>query len=99
MVAVAMFEYEVDVVGLTDGEMLIAGECKFQRSPLGYDAFAKLRDHVEELRWTPPGGGERACEYALFSRSGFKPSVEEAAERGESLRLFTVEDVVDALAR
>lgn len=90
-------EHEVDVVGLPTGDTLLAGECKFQRSPLGYDAFSKLQNHVEELRWAPNGGRERNDEYALFSRSGFKPSVQEAAQERDDLRLFTVEDVVEAL--
>ncbi|MCH7661117.1 MAG: ATP-binding protein [Euryarchaeota archaeon] len=90
-------EHEVDVVGFTTGGTLIAGECKFQRSPLGYDALSGLEDHVEELRWTPRDGTERAETYALFSRSGFKQSVEEAATERKDLRLFTVEDVVSSL--
>ncbi|WP_247729892.1 ATP-binding protein [Halovivax limisalsi] len=90
-------DHEIDVVGLTTEETLLVGECKFQRSPLGYDAFSKLQRHVEELRWTPDTGGERVERYALFSRSGFKPSVEEAAEERDDLRLFAVEDVVSAL--
>jgi hypothetical protein len=91
-------EHEIDVVGLTTDETLIAGECKFQQSPLGYDAFSKLQAHTEELRWTPTDGGDRVEEHALFSRSGFKPSVEEAAAERDDLRLFTVEDVVEALS-
>ena len=77
--------------------MLIAGECKFQQSPLGYDAFSRLRERVEQLRWTPPDGGERTNKYALFSRSGFKRSVVEAAEERDDLRLFTADSVVEAL--
>jgi len=90
-------DHEIDVVGLTAGTALIVGECKFQQSPLGYDDFATLQRHAAELRWTPPEGGERIEEYALFSRSGFKSSVEEAAEDHKRLRLFTVGDVVEAL--
>lgn len=90
-------EHEIDVVGLTTEETLIAGECKFQQSPLGYDAFSKLQDHVEELRWSPNTGGKRVDQFALFSRSGFKPSVKEAAAEREELQLFSVENVVDAL--
>ena len=92
-------EHEIDVVGLTNEETLIAGECKFQQSPLGYDAFSNLLNHVEELRWTPASGRDRTHEYALFSRRGFKPSVEEAAAERDNLRLFTVGDVVTALKR
>ncbi|UTF55570.1 ATP-binding protein [Natronosalvus rutilus] len=90
-------EHEVDVVGLTNEDALITGECKFQRSPLDYDALSKLQTHVNELRWTPSGGGERKHEYALFSRSGFAQAVEDAAEKRDDLRLFTVEDVLTAL--
>lgn len=90
-------DHEIDVVGLTTGETLLVGECKFQQSPLGYDAFSTLRNHADELRWTPDDGSDRVEQYALFSRSGFKSSVEEAAEERDDLRLFTVEDVVDAL--
>ncbi|WP_136601550.1 ATP-binding protein [Salinigranum halophilum] len=92
-------EHEVDVVGLTAGQTLIVGECKFQQSPLGYDALSRLEGHVDELRWTPPDGGTRIERYALFSRSGFTPSVKEAATGREDLRLFTVEDVVRGLRR
>ena len=90
-------EHEIDVVGLTTGTTLIVGECKFQCSSLGYEAFSKLQDHVDELRWTPNNGGDRTEQYVLFSRSGFKQSVKEAAAEQETLRLFTLEDVVEAL--
>ncbi|MFD1646092.1 ATP-binding protein [Haloarchaeobius litoreus] len=91
-------EHEIDVVGLTAGETLLVGECKFQQSPLGYDALAGLQEHVGELRWSPQDGRDRVVEYALFSRSGFKPSVEEAAAERENLQLFTVDEVVRALS-
>ncbi|QSG16315.1 ATP-binding protein [Halapricum desulfuricans] len=91
-------EHEIDVVGLTAGETLIVGECKFQQAPLGYDALSNLQDHADELRWSPQDGGDRVVEYALFSRSGFNPSVEEAAAQRDDLRLFTVSDVVQALS-
>jgi len=91
-------EHEIDVVGLTTGSTLLAGECKFQHSPLGYGAFSKLQAHVEELRWTPTDGSDRVNQYALFSRSGFKPSVQEAAKERDDLRLFTLEEVVQVLS-
>lgn len=89
-------EHEIDVVGLTAGETLLVGECKFQQSPLGYDALSNLERHADELRWTPQNGSDRTVEHALFSRSGFKQSVEEAASERDDLRLFTVTDVVKA---
>lgn len=90
-------EYEIDVVGLTNGSTLVAGECKFQGSPIGYGTLARLEDHVAELRWTPEDGDDRILEYALFSRSGFKRSLLEAASERDDLRLFDCEDVVSAL--
>lgn len=90
-------DHEIDVVGLTDGETLVVGECKFRDSRTDYNALTQLETHVDELRWTPPGGGERSPEYALFSRSGYTDSVREASEERADLRLYTVEEVVSAL--
>ncbi len=90
-------DHEIDVVGLTTRSTLIAGECKFQTSPVGYETLGMLEGHVEELRWSPADGGERRCEYALFSRSGFTDAVEAAREDRDDLRLFNCADVVDAL--
>jgi AAA+ ATPase superfamily predicted ATPase len=91
-------DHEVDVVGLTDEDVLIAGECKYRTSPTDFSALSSLENHVDELRWTPRGGGERTCEYTLFSRSGFTDSVREAAAERSDLRLFTLSDVVGALS-
>lgn len=91
-------EHEIDVVGLTDDGSVIAGECKFTNSPVGYKALSRLEEHVKELRWTSESG-DRRNKFALFSRSGFKRSVKEEEEKRDDLRLFTVEDVVDALTR
>lgn len=90
-------DHEVDVVGLTDTDVLIAGECKYQSSPLKYGALTSLEDHVDELRWTPTTGDERTCEYALFSRNGFTDAVQSAAEARDDLRLYSLETVVDAV--
>ncbi len=90
-------EHEVDVVGLTTDDTLLVGECKFQRSPLDYDAFSTLQTHADELRWTPANGGTPTQEYALFSRSGFTPAVEDAAENRTDLQLFDLEEIVTAL--
>jgi AAA+ ATPase superfamily predicted ATPase len=91
-------EHEVDVVGLTDEDVLIAGECKYQASPAGFSALSSLEDHVEQLRWTPDGGGDRTCEYTLFSRNGFTDAVRDAAAERSDLRLYLLSDVVEALA-
>lgn len=90
-------DHEIDVVGLTDEETLVVGECKYQETALDYGALTSLESHVEELRWTPPGGGKRMVEHALFSRNGFTEPVREAAAEREDLRLFGIDDVVAAL--
>ncbi|SNR75890.1 protein of unknown function [Halorubrum ezzemoulense] len=90
---------EIDVVAPTDESTLIAGEAKFTTTPLGYDVLADLEDDVSHIDWTPPGGGEPTYEFVLFSRSGFKRSVEEAADERDDLRLFDLSDIVAVLER
>lgn len=86
-------EHEVDVVGLTDGGRMLAGECKFTTDPLDYSALASLEEHAAEIRWSPD-----CCdvnrEYALFARNGFTQSVSEAAADRDDLQLFDLDDIV-----
>ncbi|RJX50331.1 ATP-binding protein [Halonotius pteroides] len=90
---------EIDVVAPTDESTLIAGEVKFTTTPLRYDVLAKLEDDVRHIDWTPPTGGEPTYEFALFSRSGFTASVEDAAAERDDLRLFDLPDIVAVLER
>jgi AAA+ ATPase superfamily predicted ATPase len=87
-------EHEVDVVGLTDDETMVAGECKFTSSPLDYSALASLEDHADEIRWSPDSGDVER-EYALFARSGFTQSVREAAADRDDLELINLEELID----
>ncbi|WP_117594463.1 ATP-binding protein [Haloprofundus halophilus] len=89
--------HEIDVVGITNSDVLLVGECKFQNSPVGYDVLSTLESHESELRWNPEQGGERKCEYAVFSKSGFTNSLREIATERDDVSLFTAEDVVNAL--
>ncbi|WP_135664747.1 ATP-binding protein [Halorhabdus rudnickae] len=89
-------EQEIDVVGLTTGETMVAGECKFTSQPMGYDVLANLEHDVADIRWTPQGGGDVASEFCLFSLNGFNQSLIEAAEERDDLRLFSIEDIVTA---
>lgn len=90
-------EHEIDVVGLTDQGTLVAGEVKFTNQPVDYSVLSQLQDESKQVDWTPPGGGEPDYEYVLFSRNGFKQSVQEAAAEDESLRLCTLSECVDIL--
>jgi AAA+ ATPase superfamily predicted ATPase len=64
-----------------------------------YDVLSNLEDDMEHIDWTPKGGDEPTYEFALFSRSGFKRSVEEAADERDDLRLFDLSDIVAILER
>ncbi|PCR88924.1 ATP-binding protein [Natrinema ejinorense] len=86
-------EHEVDVVGLTDGRTMVAGECKFTSSPLDYGALASLEDHADEIRWTPDTGDVER-EYALFARNGFTQSVRDAAADRDDLHLFALDEII-----
>jgi hypothetical protein len=87
---------EVDVVGLTDSDILLLGEAKFTSEPLGYGVLNRLEEDADEVERSA-GGGDYKHEYALFSRSGFKQSVQQEAEDRDDLSLFSVADVLDAL--
>ncbi|MBP1988185.1 ATP-binding protein [Halolamina salifodinae] len=89
-------EHEVDIVGLTDGGTMVAGECKFTSSPLDYSAFASLEEHADEIRWSADSG-EVKREYALFARSGFTQSVREAAAERDDLQLFDLDRIVESV--
>ena len=88
---------EIDVVAPTDKSELLVGEAKFTNAPLGYNVLNNLEETVEYIDWKPKTNGDPSYEYALFSRSGFKSSVEEAADDRTDLRLFDLNDVVGAL--
>jgi AAA+ ATPase superfamily predicted ATPase len=90
-------EHEVDVVGLTSAGTLLAGEVKFTTQPIGYDVLSRLREEATLIDWTPPEGGDPEYEFALFSRSGFKRSVQEAATEDETIQLYSLDDVVETL--
>jgi AAA+ ATPase superfamily predicted ATPase len=88
---------EIDVVAPTDGDTLVVGEVKFRQQPVGYDVLSQLETEAPLVDWTPESGRDPEYRYALFSRSGFKRSVEEAAEERNDIRLFAVDDVVGTL--
>ena len=60
---------------------------------------SSLESYTEALPWTPSSGELERFEYALFSRAGFTESLRTAAEERDDLRLFELDDVVDALRK
>lgn len=86
-------EQEIDVVGLTAEAAMIAGECKFTSTPMGYGVLGRLEEKVTDVRWSAHDE-EIDHKFCLFSKSGFKKSLLEAADDRADLRLFTIEDVL-----
>ena len=89
--------HEIDVVVPTDQGTLIVGEAKFTNTPVGYDVLAKLENTADRIDWKTETGDNPDYEYVLFSRSGFKASVEEAATERDDLRLVRLTEIVETL--
>ena len=52
---------------------------------------------IDDIDWKTETGDNPDYEYVLASRSGFKPSVEEAATERDELRLVGLTDIVETL--
>jgi hypothetical protein len=76
---------EVDVMAMRDGRVVLAGEAKWQRSPMDGRDLATLR---RRLAMVPTADGASVL---LASRSGFHPSVPASPE----VRLVTPDDLFD----
>jgi hypothetical protein len=59
--------------------------------------LAKLEKTAENVRWTPPSGGEPTHHYCCFSRSGFSEDLNEAAATRDDVSLYTPEEIVATL--
>lgn len=91
-------DHEIDVVGLTTGETMLVGECKFTSDTVGYEVLQSLDRHADAVRWTPESGEEPDRKYALFARSGFTQAVHETADERDDLRLFNLEQILETLS-
>lgn len=91
-------DHEIDVVGLTTGETMLVGECKFTSDTVGYEVLQSLDRHADAVRWTPESGEEPDRKYALFARSGFTQAIHEAADERDDLRLFNLEHILEAIS-
>ncbi len=83
---------EVDLVAVADDGALLLGECKWSTRAVGTDVLESLREKaplvVRDLKRAPDD-----VRFALFSRSGFTPALEQEA-RDTGVLLFSVEDVL-----
>ena len=69
---------EIDLVALNTGEdMILFGEVKWSRKPIGIDILHALQEKSNHVIWGSPN---RKNLYILFSRSGFTPACSSAAK-------------------
>jgi len=85
---------QIDVVGVNRNERrVILGEAKWLNVPISGQQLDQLVNRGQ--RWLDGESGWDV-HYALFSRSGFAPSVVELAESERNLHLFTPERILAA---
>lgn len=76
---------EIDVVAIGNKSRdILFAECKWQRGPVGLDAYKELQRRAKLVQWHNTDRNEH---FALFSRSGFTENMKELA-RKESVMLF-----------
>lgn len=90
---------EVDVAGIQDRRLKIAGECKWTSGPMPASVLNDLREYKlpamqKEGRLTVSADGPRIL---LFSRSGFSDSLHADAQTDKHVELVDVATLVDAL--
>jgi AAA+ ATPase superfamily predicted ATPase len=80
---------EIDVYGLADDGHLLVGEAKWSAKAVGLNVLADLRDKVAR---TGLADGTSGVTYALFSRSGFTRSLQDAAHADRNIVLGSVQN-------
>lgn len=83
-------ETEIDLLAVAPAsDEYLVGECKFRSAPFSYSEYlstlAKLTPQKEHGKFY----------YALFSESGFDEKIEEEAAGSDTLRLYTLDDIVN----
>jgi hypothetical protein len=83
---------EVGVAGVNErNETLLLGECKWTADAVARGLLADLEAIEPDVRWH---GSDRSVVYALFSRSGFTPDLQEATAERDDVHLFTAADLM-----
>ena len=87
---------EIDVAGVNETtETLLLGECKWTTDPVDPGLLDDLESLEPEVRWR---GDDRSVAYALFSKNGFTPALNELSDERDDLFLFTPADVLASFA-
>jgi uncharacterized protein len=84
---------EIDVLAISQTEKAaLVGECKWSINPIGINVLEDLKQKIHALL---QNNDIQTVQYALFSRSGFTPAMEEQA-RVERVDLYTTKDLIKA---
>lgn len=84
-------ETEIDVLAISQSEKAaLVGECKWSINPVGVNVLENLKSKARILAREK---GLDQISFALFSRTGFTPALEEQAKI-EGVKLVTVEQIV-----
>ena len=84
-------EAEIDAVAINQTEQTaLIGECKWSVNPIGKNVLEDLKANARVLRHNHE---IKVVQYALFSRSGFTPALEDQAHR-EGIGLYTTKDLI-----
>lgn len=77
---------EIDIVGLSESDnVIVFGECKFTKHPIGVDVLTALEEKSREVKW---GNPKRTEFFVLFSIGGFSDALRATADgRGDVLLL------------
>jgi len=82
---------EIDVLAISQSEKaVLVGECKWSVNPIGINVLENLKQKANVLL---QNSEIQNVQYALFSRSGFTPALEEQTS-AEGVGLYTTEDLV-----
>ena len=80
---------EIDILALdSSSKNCLIGECKFRNDEFDMQDFTRLKEKSELMEDTD-------IQYALFSKSGYTKALAAKAKRDCTIRLYTVEDVVE----
>jgi len=87
-------EDEIDIVALAGSDnRILFGECIWTSDPVGHGLVDDLREKATEVRWGP---STREEHFALFSKSGFTPSL--ANDLDANWTLYDLTDLDELLA-
>jgi AAA+ ATPase superfamily predicted ATPase len=85
-------DHDVDVAGTLLDDRRVAGECKWWKSPAGFNVLADLKHDTARAKYY--AGTEPL--HVLFARNGFTPELREAVAADPAVTLLTPDDLLQA---